>query len=403
MKLLAVTPYYHPEGGGLERYAHEILSRLAGDGHDVHALSFTTEAPGQATIGGVQVQRIDPLVRLGNTPIHPTFAGTVREAIEATDPDVVVGHTPVPFPAEMAYLAAQRASVPFVLTYHAGRLHGSTPWLDTLASLDRVTLEGRMLDGADHLIAVGPYVRDNALASHKEKVTIVPPGVDTDRFRPGASTDRPGILFVGPLDTSYRWKGIDVLWQAFERVHRQVPEATLTLIGDGDRADAFADRAERLGDRVRMLGHVPDERLIAEYQAATVTVLPSTTDAEAFGMVLAEAGACGTAVVGSDIGGIPDLVRHGENGLLVPPGDADELADALIRLLEDPRAAARMGQRARDRMERDHDWDDLATRTAHVLGHIVGQATLPAPSPTRTPAPTTDGRQQQILDVQEGT
>ncbi len=404
MRILAVTPYYHPEGGGLERYAHEILSRLAAQGHDVHAVSFTTHQAGRQTRAGVTVQRVDPLLCLGNTPIHPTFLGTVTDAIDRVQPDVVVAHTPVPFPAEMAYLAASKAQVPIVVTYHAGRLQGSTPWLDTLASLDRVTLEGRMLTGADQLIAVGPYVRDNALAGHREKVTVIPPGVDTDRFTPGGASDGPSggsnILFVGPLDTAYRWKGVDVLWEAFERVHRQIPEATLTLIGKGDRFDAFAKRAEPLGDAVRLLGRVPDDQLIAEYRDAAIAVLPSTTDAEAFGMVLAEANACGTPVVASDIGGIPDLVRDGDNGLLARPGDPDDLAGRLLQLLEDPAAADRMGQRGRARMVCDHDWDDLATATERVLAEAFDQDTRQArvsDDPGRSA-----GTDQRILDVEGG-
>lgn len=408
MRVLAVTPYYHPEGGGLERYAHEILSRLAGQGHDVHAVSFTTDQAGRQTQAGVTVQRVDPMLCLGNTPIHPTFMGTVTDAIDRVQPDVIAAHTPVPFPAEMAYLAASKAQIPFVLTYHAGRLQGSTPWLDTLANLDRVTLEGRMLTGADRLIAVGPYVRDNALAGHQGKVTVIPPGVDTDRFTPGSTSvgrsDGPSagsnILFVGPLDTAYRWKGVDVLWEAFERVHRQIPEATLTLIGQGDRFDAFAKHAEPFGDAVRLLGRVPDDQLIAGYRDAAITVLPSTTDAEAFGMVLAEANACGTAVVASAIGGIPDLVRDGDNGLLARPGDPDDLADRLLQLLEDPAAADRMGQRGRARMVRDHDWDDLATATERVLAEASDQDTQHTSG--SGDAPQTAGTDQQILDVEGG-
>lgn len=400
MRILAVTPYYHPEGGGLERYAHEILSRLTAEGHDVHAVSFTTGQAGTETRAGVAIRRVDPMLRLGNTPIHPTFMGTVTDAIDRVQPDVVAAHTPVPFPAEMAYLAASKAQVPIVVTYHAGRLQGSTPWLDTLANLDRVTLEGRMLAGADQLIAVGPYVRDNALAGHQEKVTVIPPGVDTDRFTPGGGSDGTNILFVGPLDTAYRWKGVDVLWEAFERVHRQIPEATLTLIGKGDRFDAFAKRAEPLGDAVRLLGRVPDDQLIAEYRDAAITVLPSTTDAEAFGMVLAEANACGTAVVASDIGGIPDLVRDGDNGLLARPGDPDDLADRLIQLLEDPAAADRMGQQGRARMVRDHDWDDLATATERVLAQASDQDTRQASVPDDHSHSA--GTDQQVLDIEGG-
>src|SRR5688572_22711330 len=233
---MAVTPYYEPEGGGLERYAHAILSRLARDGHDVEVQAFTKEGAPSGDRAGVDVHLRAPAARLGNTPLHPRFASEVAAAIARQRPDVVLAHTPVPFPAEMAYRAARRAKVPFVATYHAGRLRGSSLLLDGLAAMDRATLERSMLKGSDRLIAVSPYVRDNALARQRERVSIVPPGVDHDRYCPnGVSKSAAGILFVGPLDKSYRWKGLDVLDEAFAIVRRSRPDATLTLVGRGDR------------------------------------------------------------------------------------------------------------------------------------------------------------------------
>src|SRR6185436_18061535 len=94
---------------------------------------------------------------------------------------------------------------------------------------------------------------------------------------------------------------------------------------------------------------------------------PSTSDAESFGMVLAEANACGRPVVASDIGGIPDFVRDLDNGRLVRPGDVQDLADKIIGVLRDPDSACAMGRRGRRRVAREHDWDLLSRRTEDVL------------------------------------
>jgi glycosyltransferase involved in cell wall biosynthesis len=373
MRILAVTPYYTPEGGGLERYAHETLRRLAARGHDVKALTFTRTGVRDSGRDGVRVERHRPLVSIGNAPIDPGFPRVVRDEIRRRRPDIIVAHTPVPFPAEMAFRAAERAKVPFLVTYHAGRLRGSSMLLDGLARMDSLTLERRMLAGSAGLIAVTPYVRDRALERHRDRVTVVPPGVDATRFTPGHAHAAADILFVGPLSRGYRWKGLDTLWEAYLLVRQERPDATLTLVGDGERRAEFAKRARHSNAPLYLPGRLSEDMLIAAYQRATVAVLPSTTDAESFGMVLAEANACGRPVVGSAVGGIPDFVRHGENGLLTPPRDAAALARSILQLLNDPEHAAAMGARGRSRVLAEHDWQELARRTETVIEDCIAR------------------------------
>lgn len=318
------------------------------------------------------MERVAARARLGNTPIRPGFGSIVEDRIREFDPDVVVGHTPVPFAAEMAFGAARRAHAPFVATYHAGRLRAGRPFLRPLAWLNRVTLERRMLSGAARLIAVAPYVRDHALARHRGRVTIVPPGVDQEWFCPNDVRPGPTVLFVGPLSRSYRWKGVDVLWRAFKLVQERVLGARLVLVGDGDRRKAFERRAAYWGPSVQILGRISDADLRHAYRSAGVVVLPSLTDAESCGMVLVEANACGRPVVGSRVGGIPDFVADGENGYLSPPGDASGLADRIVKVLRDPRLADAMGKAGRARVVEHHDWDLLARRTEATLQAAAG-------------------------------
>lgn len=367
MRILAVTPYYEPEGGGLERYAHAILRRLAARGHEVMAMSMTHGAAAEEIRDGVHVQRIPAAIRIGNTPVHPAFYRHVRGAIRASRPDIVVGHAPVPFSAEMAFFAASGESTPFVLTFHAGQLHGSNPLLELVASLDRATLQRRMVQGSSGLIGVSSYVRRHALSGRLRDVHVVPPGVDLTRFHSSRAPARPHILFVGPLDGSYRWKGIDVLMDAFQIVRRGIPEARLTLVGSGNRVPELRFRAEEEGGDIRFRGRLDDFALDGAYKDCSMVVLPSTTDAEAFGMVLAEANASGRPVIGSDIGGIPEFVKPGRNGLLARPGDPRDLARNILRLLSDPTEAARMGRAGRRHVARNHNWDRLTETTEAVL------------------------------------
>ncbi|MHB1261992.1 MAG: glycosyltransferase family 4 protein [Thermoplasmatota archaeon] len=376
MRILAITPYYAPEGGGLERYVRAILSALALRGHEIEAMAFTRTGLADAHADGVHVQRTPASLCLGNTPLHAGFHSRVARRIRESKPDLVVAHTPVPFPAEMAYLAARRAGVPFVATYHAGKLRGSSPGLGALAALDRATFERSMIAGSTGLIAVGPYVRDHALARAKGRVELVPPGVDTAWFNSPEPAQGNGILLAAPLSRSYRWKGADVLLRAFRRVRKRLPDATLSLVGGGDRLEEFR-RLATPSSGIRVLGRVDEPALRDEYRRAAVVALPSTTDAESFGMALAEANACGRPVVGSAIGGIPDFVRPGDNGLLARPGDEHDLAAKLVEVLSDRGAAGEMGARGLARVTREHAWDALALRTERIFERAVVGAGAP--------------------------
>ncbi|MES2154727.1 MAG: glycosyltransferase family 4 protein [bacterium] len=371
MHILAVTPYYDPEGGGLERYANSILGSLADRLHEVEVLTLTRTGAASGPRRGVGVERIPSRWALGNSPVEPAFKSAVAAAIRRFSPDVVVAHTPVPFAAEMAFLAARKAETPFVLTYHAGRLSGSSPPLAAMAALHRSTMERWMIARSAGLIAVSPYVRDHALHRHRDRVRVVPPGVDVQRFDSDSPASGKGILFVAPLAKSYAWKGVDVLVRAFRILLRQVPAVTLTLVGDGDRRAEFEALSREFHGALRVVGRLPEAQLIEQYRRAAVVVLPSTSEAESFGMVLAEANACRRPVVASRIGGIPDFVRDGENGLLAKPGDAADLASKIGWLLEDEDLARRLGETGRTRVARDHDWRSLAIQTHAILEDAV--------------------------------
>lgn len=339
----------------------------------MRALAFTADDLPGGALDGVQVERARPRWRVSNTPLGPGFRRRVARLLRAWRPDVLVAHTPVPFPAEMAAAAARREGVPLVVTYHAGRLEGGRPGLDALAALDRATLERRMLAGAAQLVAVSPFVRDAALDRYRSKVAVIPPGVEHGRFRPGPHRGERAVLFVGPLREAYRWKGLDVLWDAFRLLRDRTPGAQLWLVGEGERVGELKARAARdgLGGAVRFLGRLPEDALVRAYQRCRLAALPSTSSAEAFGMVLAEANACGRPAVGSRIGGIPGFVRPGDNGLLAEPGDARDLAEQLAVLLDDAALAERLGRRGRARVVAEHDWDRLAERTERLLAEAA--------------------------------
>jgi glycosyltransferase involved in cell wall biosynthesis len=159
---------------------------------------------------------------------------------------------------------------------------------------------------------------------------------------PAQFPERPVALFVGVLE---RYKAVDVLADAWRLVARRVPEATLHVVGRGAHRGVVEQLVAEIPGRVRWDESLPTPGIAGALDEATVLVLPSRS--EGLGRVVVEAFCRGRGVVGSRVGGIPDIVEDRKTGLLVPPGDATELADALVRVLTDRTFAERLGAAAR--------------------------------------------------------
>jgi glycosyltransferase involved in cell wall biosynthesis len=162
--------------------------------------------------------------------------------------------------------------------------------------------------------------------------------------------DSRNVLFVGRL---VAFKGVFVLLDAFKQVARAIPEATLSIAGDGEMREELEGivRREGLDESVRFLGHVPARDMAGIYARANVIVMPALVP-ESFGMVGVEAMSAGRPVVVSDVGGVREWLDDGVNGLLVAPGESSEVAAALIELLNDPARMEQMGLAAHQSVQR---------------------------------------------------
>jgi starch synthase len=210
---------------------------------------------------------------------------------------------------------------------------------------------------------------------------VIRNGIDTTEYRPDPNTDvlerygidlaRPYVIFVGRIT---RQKGVPVLLRATSGL---VPEAQLVLLaGAADTQEQLAEVTELVdGLRATRSGvfwipeMLPKHDVIQLLTHATVFAIPSIY--EPLGIVNLEAMACGTAVVGSRTGGIPEVVADGETGLLVPAGEPEPLAAALNTLLCDPARAAAMGQAGRKRAVAEFGWAAIAAQTADLYAELA--------------------------------
>jgi glycosyltransferase involved in cell wall biosynthesis len=221
------------------------------------------------------------------------------------------------------------------------------------------------------LLANSTYTRDCLLqlGAPPERVVVQHVGVDTTEFAPTPDIARASaeVLFVGRLVAQ---KGIHALIRAMAVVRAAVPDARLTVIGDGPERATVEHLARTLGVAVDFRGSRPHAEVRHAMATATVLCGPSTVSPtgqrEALGLVYAEAQACGLPVVACRSGGVPDVVIDGAGGVLVEEDDVDALAAALVRIVSDPSAAVRMGQAGRAHIVEHFD---LATQSAALADH----------------------------------
>ena len=268
-------------------------------------------------------------------------------------------------------LARSRAAI--VLDLHGDwraptRLYGSRArrLLDPLSD----GLARSALRRADAVRTISAYTTDLVRAEGIEPAAEFPAFMDLEPFAANPVVPLPAApraLFVGVLE---RYKAFDVLAEAWRRVVTEVPDAVLHVVGQGTLSPVASALLQELPGRVEWTPALTAEEVSGALDAATLLVLPSRS--EGMGRVVIEAGCRGRAVVGSRVGGIPDVVADGETGVLVPPGDPVALAGALVQVLSDRTLAERLGAEARIRVE---PWlatpEEYARRVRDLVDGVV--------------------------------
>lgn len=251
-------------------------------------------------------------------------------------------------------------SVPVLITAHGGDLFGLQGGVSR-------RLKHWVLQAADRINVVSSaMVKEcEAQGGEPEKIWVRSMGVDLQqRFVPPVVADkRQGVVFVGRLVEK---KGVAVLLQAFADLLQSGSDTNLEIIGDGPLRGQLEQEATRLGcaDHVNFRGAIPNRAVVEALHRSRVAVTPSIVardgDQEGLGLVIVEAQGCRCAVIASDLEAIRDVVTDGENGLLVPAGDAVQLADAMGALLTDELLAHRLADNGRCSASAHFDWTVVA-------------------------------------------
>ncbi len=277
-------------------------------------------------------------------------------------------------------LAAKLARVPVIIhTVHGFAFHDQEPpWRQTLFR----NLERAASRWCDKMIFISQPLIDCALREQivaEEKTVKIYSGIELDLFRPATSRTKNNsrkkwnidqrAAVIGIVSKLWEGKGHVILLEAFKELKKEMKDAFLVIVGEGDLYDKLVRIANRngLSDSVLFTGFQLDvSEIIATFDVA---VLPSFF--EGMGRVLLESMAMGKPVVASRVGGIPDLVEHGINGLLVTPGDTQELTDALQKILNDKKLAQRLGKEGQKRVKEQFSADVMVQSIEKVYRELL--------------------------------
>jgi phosphatidylinositol alpha-mannosyltransferase len=292
---------------------------------------------------------------LPNIVLSPSALPRIRRALREERFDVLHLHEPMTPAICVATLAW--ATCPLVATFHAS---GDLRWLRAGKQV-----WGFLLDRLDHRIAVSAAARNSVARLFPEEYELIPNGVLIPPVAdPGGREHQ--VVFVGRHDPR---KGMPVLVRAWPEIHRRTG-ARLRIVGADPLMVRLALTRANVNDAgVDALGFLSQDDLTRELLTAKALVA-SSLGGESFGMVLTRAFACATPVVASDIDGYRDVMTD-ETGLLVPPGNPDALANALVALLEDEPGRQRRGEAARLLARERYSWDDIAARLAAIYERLA--------------------------------
>ena len=363
-------------GSGQVVHIRELSKRLLRKGFNITVFTFKEDED----ISPVEVETVK--FKGSNIPFIRNFGFTAKCGMLIKSFDLI--HTQYHPAIITGNLVHALRGLPHIFTFH-----GYAPirsWRNPAQKL-------KMLDhtlgtlfalrsGVTRVIAVSHYLKRVLMKRYRfdeSRISVIHNGVDLEMFKPRMDVDNlrerygisdsPSVLYLGRMDP---YKGVEYLLRAAHIVVEHIPKVKFIIAG-GSRFDRSNVQDYLTSSKIRrstiFTGYLPRSEIPLLYSACEVFCYPSMW--EGFGLTPAEAQASAKPVVAFNHCAIPEVVKHGETGILVNPGDYKKLADAIVRLLSDPDLRRRMGEEGRRRVEKLFNWDEAADKTIEVYRQVA--------------------------------
>lgn len=376
------------DGGGMNVYVRELAERMQPAGVRVDV--YTPGSPSQPDVvdlrSGLRVHHVDVSAFDGLSFAERTdhIADEVERAM-ARNGGADVLHAHYWTSGAVGHVLKHRLDLPLVTTFHTlAKVKAEAGDVDVHDQ--RAASEEAVVACSDAVIANGKAEAADLTRLYgvqPDRLHVIPPGVDHQRFGPrgramarrmlNLPADRPIVLFAGRIQPI---KGADIAVEMMVDVRTKYPDALLIVLGGPSGLQGATTMRQLrefvngagLQHNVRFVGPQPQSAMAQWYSAADVCVMPSRS--ESFGLVALEASACGTPVVVSAVGGLPNVVTDEHSGYVVPPEDPQATASAVCRIFGDVETADSFGRAGAERA-RSFDWDATVSRTYSLYGKAM--------------------------------
>lgn len=363
MKICMYTSEFPPDVGGISTYVYNLSKRLVERGHEVTVITRGTwKKTYYEEIEGVSVYRVK-FIPFFPSPfkIHQIYVNKLLKSLKFNF-DLIHLHGTL-MPVKPVF----ESSLPVIFTSHGASkkkldsMEAKTLHFYIVKFLRKhlFELEQEIVEKSEMLTAVSNSSADEFKVYHSinKEMTIVHNGVDTDFFVP--SENRSGlrsILYTGRFEI---FKGLTDLVECSGIVCKKYPDVKFILIGSGTILENLKKQVSKLEleDNILFTGSLSKSQIIEYYQKATIFVLPSYR--EGFPTSLMEAMSCGIPSIATNVEGSAELIKDGENGLLVPTKSPEKLAESIIYLLENEKFRYKIGANARDHIVKNYDWKTI--------------------------------------------
>ncbi|MGF7117965.1 glycosyltransferase family 4 protein [Methanobacterium oryzae] len=393
MKIGVITsayPEFSDDPHGI--FVHRLMKEINKQGHEVHVLAPYTGEKTKYTLEGIKVERFNYFYpkRFQKLCGRSGMIDNVKEGYlvkfqvltfllfnviyslrKFKDADIINVQWPIPNGLGALFLK-KIYRIPYINTIHGEEVYLSKRY-HTLFALKW------LVNNSTKTITNSSATMNSCLEAglDKEKFGIIPFGVDIDFYRPLKTNKNEDVFYILSVGYLIERKGFEYLIKAIQNVLHKQNNVQLTIVGSGPLEKKLKSliKGLNLQNNVKIMKNISDYELLQLYNSSDLFVLPSIVDSqgntEGLGVVLLEAMACKLPVIGSDIGGIPDIIQNNKTGLLVPEKDISRLSKDIIQLIENKDLRDNLASNGYNRVIDEFSWEKIAKKYIDVYKCVI--------------------------------